>query len=188
MRILIIFSALCLVVTNAQLNAKNNSGFSWGKSGVTLQDYVKDGTECAETSRYVTTYIKPATLRHLDALSAAQLLDSVLKLGAGTPEFNAIGLVANITALRSANDIARRTNTFSSQYESIISFDVRDQLQAVLGKCLLERGYARIWLTKSQQATLRRLKRHSRERTAYLYSIGSNAEVMAEQQVKGGIG
>jgi len=182
MRPQIALCALCSIIMATSAGARDQTAFSWGKSSVPLEEYVRDGAECAETSRYVTTYIKPNTIKRLNALSSAQLLDAVMKLGGNRLGFNSTGVVEGITTLRSANDIARRTNTFSAQYESIISFDVRDQLQAVLNKCLVERGYVHIWLTRSQQIALRHLKRGSRERTVYLHSIGSDAAVVAQQQ------
>jgi hypothetical protein len=150
----------------------------WGKVGVPLDEYARDSMECAETSRYVTTYIKPKTLRQLDALSSAQLLDTVVQIGSS----NAMEVVNAIAKLRSADDIARRTNTFGAKYVAVVSFDVRDQLQAVLDRCLIERGYIRIRLTDFQARTLRNLKRHSPERTAYLHSIDSDATVVAQQR------
>jgi len=182
MRPLIVLYALCSIVTATSVEARDQAASSWGKAGVPLEQYVQDGAECAETSRYVTTYIKPDTLKRLSALSSAQLLDAVMKLGGNRIGFNSTGFVEGITTLRSTNEIARRSNTFSAQYESIISFDVRDQLQAVLNKCLVERGYVHIWLTKSQQTAMRQLKRGSQERTIYLHSIGSDATLVTQQQ------
>jgi hypothetical protein len=135
----------------SQAIANQQNSFSWGKAGVPLEVYARDAAECAETSRYVTTYIKPATLKRLDALSSAQLLDTVMQQGSGVgnSDFNAMNIVGAITKLRTSDDIARRTNTFGAKYVSIISFDVRDQLQAVVDKCLIERGYTRIRLNDS---------------------------------------
>jgi hypothetical protein len=169
------------VVSPAQ--AARSNAFSWGKAGVSLADYARDATECAETSRYLTAYIPPKTLRQLDALSAAQLLDTVMQIG-GSAGLNAMNVVDAVTKLRSADDIARRTNTFGAKYVAIVSLDVRDQLQAVLDRCLSERGYHRIMLTDSQARTLRSLKRHSPTRTAYLYSLDSDASIIERQRVR----
>lgn len=159
--------------------AKRPDNLSWGKAGVTMADYARDAAECSETSRYVTTYIAPERLKQLDALSAAQLLDTVMQIGGS----NSMNIVDAITKLRSADDIARRTNTFGAKYVVVISLDVRDQLQAVIDKCLVERGYVPIQLTSDQARGLRKLKRHSPERTAYLHAIDSDAAVIAGQIV-----
>jgi hypothetical protein len=179
-RFLCSFALVCAVAVCSPVLAGPTDHTSWGKASVPLDQYTRDATECAETSRYVTTYIKPKTLRELDVLSSAQLLDTVMQVGAT----NAMGIVQAITQLRSADDIARRSNTFGAKYVATVSFDVRDQLQAVIDKCLIERGYTRIQLTDSQVSILNKLKRHSTERTAYLHSVDSNATVVAHQRIE----
>lgn len=185
MRLWYVAAVLGMVAVTSPVLARQSDAASWGKAGVTLGDYARDAGECAETSRYVTAYIRPKTLRQLDALSAAQLLDTVMQIG-GSAGFSAMNIVDAITKLRSADDIARRTNTFGAKYVAIVSLDVRDQLQAVLDKCLSERGYTRLTLTEPQMRTLRTLKRLSPERTAYLHSLDSDAAIIARQQI--GIG
>lgn len=183
MRLLLVLSAFAAISIAWPVAAKKKADLSWGKANVSLAEYARDAAECAETSRYVTTYIKPKTLKRLDALSSAQLLDTVMQIGGQTPAFSAMGIVGDITRLRSANDIARRTNTFGAKYVSLVSFDVRDQLQAVLDRCLVERGYTRIRLTEPQSVSLKRLKRHSPERTAFLHAISSDAALGKQQRV-----
>lgn len=106
-----------------------------------------------------------------------------MQIGGQPSAFSAMGIVSDITMLRSANDIARRTNTFGAKYVSLVSLDVRDQLQAVLDRCLVERGYTRIRLTESQSDILKRLRRHSPERTAFLHAISADATLVKQQRV-----
>lgn len=178
-------AVLCTIACASLASARPPGTFSWGKAGVPLDAYTRDAAECAATSRYVTAYITPKTLKQLDALSSAQLLDTVMQIG-GSAHFDSMAVVQAITQLRSADDIARRSNTFGARYVSMVSFDVRDQLQAVLDKCLIERGYVRIRLTDPQAKALHALKRHSPERTAYLHAIDSDAARIAEQRVTAG--
>jgi hypothetical protein len=185
MRFLHASAVLCTIACASPVSARPASTFSWGKAGVPLDAYARDAAECAATSRYVTTYIAPKTLRELDVLSSAQLLDTVMAIG-GSAHFDAMGVVEAITKLRSADDIARRSNTFGARYVATVSFDVRDQLQAVLDKCLVERGYVHIRLTEPQAEALRALKQHSPQRTAYLHSIDSDAMLIAQQRVTAG--
>jgi hypothetical protein len=183
MRLLIVFSAFAAIAITSPAIVEKSGASSWGKAGVSLEEYARDAAECADTSRYVTTYIEPKTLRRLDALSSAQLLDTVNQIGGQSSSFNAMGIVGDITTLRTSNDIARRTNTFGAKYVSLVSLDVRDQLQAVLDRCLIERGYERIRLTEPQATSLKKLKRHSPERTAYLHAIGSDAMLVKHQRI-----
>jgi hypothetical protein len=161
------------------VSAKRPDRLSWGKAGVPLADFARDAAECSETSRYVTAYIGPERLKQLDALSAAQLLDTVIQIGSS----DAMNIVDAVTKLRSADDIARRTNTFGAKYTAMVSLDVKDQLQAVIDKCLVERGYVPIQLTSDQARGLHKFKQHSPERTAYLHAIDSDAAVIAGQSV-----
>jgi hypothetical protein len=183
MRFLNSLTVICAIALTSSALAKQPNNTSWGKSGVSLDQYARDATECAEISRYATTYIKPKTLRQLDGLSSAQLLDTVMQIG-GSPTGNAMNVLGAITKLRSEDDIARRTNTFGARYLATVSFDVRDQLQVIIDKCLIERGYTRIRLTDSQVDTLSKFKRHSAERTAYLHSVDSDAAVVAGQRIE----
>jgi len=179
MRFLNVLAALSSIMLVSAASAKHPSNVSWAKSEVPFDQYTLDAAQCADTSRYVTTYIKPETLTKLEALSSADLLQKIMRLNTS----NSMQVLGNLTQLHSANDIARRSNTFSSKYAALVSFDVRDQLQAVLGKCLIERGYVMVKLTPAQVKKLHTYKRHSGERTAYLHSIGSDPKVVVEQIV-----
>jgi hypothetical protein len=176
-----IFAAIgCVAFALASpAQADRSADISWAKPGVSLSAYTQDATECTETSRYVTAYIKPDTLRKLDALSSAKLLETVMNLEPS----NDMNIVSAITKLHSENEVAARTNTFTSRYSAIVSFDVRDQLQAVIDKCLLERGYTPIRLSKDQLKSLSNFKRHSPERTAYLHSIDSAPLTVNNQRI-----
>jgi hypothetical protein len=186
MRFLTMAAALCAAAIVTAASAGAPGTISWGKAGVSLPQYALDANECSDTSRYVTTYISPRRLKELDLLSSAQLLDTVMQSAQPSADFSAMGVVQAITELRSADDIARRTNTFGAKYVALISFDVRDQLQAVLDRCLVERGYTRLRLTEAQTAALRRFKRHSAARTAYLHAIDSDPAIIAAQRVPPG--
>lgn len=156
---------------------------SWGKAGVPLEQYVHDAKECADTSRTVSVSIKPVTLRQLDALSSGALLDIAMQ-AAQSPDFNPLALVEGSTSQKSADNIARRTNTFGGKYVAMVRPNVKDELQEVLDKCLRERGYVQIVLTAEQKGRLSRLKHRSAERTAYLHTIDSDPAVIERQRLK----
>lgn len=179
MRFLKIFAAGCAVAISPAVAKVPHSALSWGKANVPIDAYRRDAIECADASRHVTAVIKPTTLRQLDGLSAAQLLDTVMQIGVSNPA----NVVSAITKFGSADDIARRTNTFGAKYVAMVAFDVRDQLQAAIDACLIARGYTRIQLTAPQLQGLHKLKPRSPERTAYLHAIDSDATVIARQRV-----
>jgi hypothetical protein len=183
MRILYGLASTCAFAVCSPTFAGPAGDTSWGKADVSLVQYATDATECAETSRYVKTHIEARTLRSLDALSSANMIDLVMGMGL-SPDASALAIVAGITHLNAEDDIARRSNTFGARYVAIVSVDVAEQLQAIIDKCLIHRGYVRIKLTGSQFAALHKLKRHSPERTAYLHSIDSNALLISQQKIE----
>lgn len=173
--------ALSIAITSTG-STKPVADVSWGKAGVSLEQYAVDAAQCADTSRYVTAYIKPKTLVALDVLSAAQLVEYAQWLDTGT-DGDPMGDVAGISATNSPEDIARRTTNFGERYSHIVSDDVREELHAVLDKCLIERGYTQIKLNDDQRRTLSRFKWYTPERTAYLHSIDSDPIVIKNQKL-----
>jgi len=183
MRFLPFVVPACLLVSGTAAIADPHGSISWGKAGVSLSQFALDANECSETSRTVTVSIKPETLQKLDALSSAALLDIAMQSDGG-PDYNPMQIAASIAGQKSPDNIARRTNTFGGKYVAMARSDVKDELQAVLDKCLAERGYSRIMLTPDQQTKLSKLKRHSAERTAYLHSIDSDPVIVEKQRYR----
>ncbi|WP_313393790.1 hypothetical protein [Sphingobium yanoikuyae] len=162
-------------------SAKPEAVESWAKSGVSLQQFAADSRECADTSKETPVYIEAETLKVLDALSSAQLISVVQQLSG--PETSALKVVEDISVTNSENDIARRSANFGGKFVAMTSSDVRGQLQKSLDQCLIDRGYIRIQLTEKQAKELKRFKRNTPERTAYLHSIDSDQAVVENQAV-----
>lgn len=159
---------------------------SWGKANVSLEQFVRDAHECADTSQRVAVSIRPETLKALDTLSSAQLLQMAEDIRAnGGPGslINPAAFASNISATGSETDIARRTNTFGARFVASATSDVSGELQAVLDTCLADRGYVRIRLTGDQMKALSHLRHRSAERTAYLHAIDSDPAIIAQQQL-----
>jgi hypothetical protein len=158
------------------------AGLSWGKPSVPLDEYARDTNECADASRTVAIAIKPGTLRALDALSFTALLDIAMQ-ASSSPDFSPMMFVQGASTDHSAAGIARRTNTFDGKFVAMTRADVSDELQAVIDKCLTERGYVRIALTSNQRKHLARLRRGSAERTAYLHAVDTDPTVIDQQRL-----
>lgn len=174
--------SVCAVASAWPAVASSPGDISWGKPGVSLDQYATDATQCTDASSNVPVSIKPGTLRQMDALSSARLLDITTQL-AHDPNANPMAMVTDMTFTKSQDDIARRSNTFGGQYVAIAKADVTDELQAALDACLTERGYVRIRLDAAQTKALSRLKRHGAERTAYLHALDSDAAIVARQRL-----
>ena|ERR1700754_4350978 len=182
MRVFFVLFIACCVGNGAALDAHPTQNISWGKAGVSLEQYALDANECSDT-RNVKVSLKPDTLRVLDASSSAALLDLAIQAQPGG-NFNPMSFVESITAQKSPENVARRTNTFGGRYVAAARADVKDQLQKSIDECLRKRGYVAIGLTKKQVHELSNLKQPSHERTAYLHSIDSDENIIDNQRIE----
>lgn len=166
------FLVLACAVAAAMPAAAKPAETTWAKPGVTLADYRRDASECANGSGATAVSIRPDTLRHLSQGSVMTLLALVDQFGLA-PESGGLARLQGLDQFRSETDIARRSYNFGAEYVSDVRRDVRAELQSSLDACLIGRGYAEVALTPDQGRALSRLKRHSAARAAYLYAIAS---------------
>lgn len=110
MRFAPLLTPLCLILAFSG-SAHSQDETSWGKANVSFDDYVRDSRECAETSNTVAVSIKPETLKQLDSLSSAALLDLAMQ-GSASPDSNPMKMASDIASQHSSDNIARRSNTF----------------------------------------------------------------------------
>jgi hypothetical protein len=173
----------CLIAATVPALAGPPSGTSWGKANVSLRQFADDANACAATSRGVAVSIKPGTLRALDALSSAQLLQMAMDSTAPGSPVDPMAVASDISATHAEADVARRSNTFGGRFVASTTEDVSGELQAALDACLMERGYVRIRLTNEQMKALSHLRHRSAERTAYLHAIDSDPAVVDRQRL-----
>ena len=131
------------------------AGISWGKPGVSLQDYRSDAVACGRQ---------------------AAALD-VSRSGPAESFILASRLLENPPDIETAGDamrIAAPERNFAK---------VGDMLKLALDDCLVARGYRQFKLTGDQRARLGKLATGSRERHAYLHSLASNPDILARQAV-----
>jgi hypothetical protein len=67
------------------------------------------------------------------------------------------------------------------QYTVVVERQVSERVQAELDKCLKDRGYSPFRVTSDEMAHLRRLKKGTRERYQYIYSLAVDPKVLATQ-------
>ncbi|UAK23961.1 hypothetical protein [Sphingomonas nostoxanthinifaciens] len=172
-----------LMLAATVVHAHPSGYVTWGKPGVTLDQYARDATECADTSYTTPVFLRPETVRQLDALSTAQIMHMMTSFDMMGSQGSATAYFTSWHEFGSENDIARRSNTFGAHYVTTARFDVVGELQAALDRCLAGRGYVRLRLSDAQAERLSRLHRHTAERTRYLHSLGSDAEIVARQRL-----
>lgn len=137
---------------------------SWGKAGISFEQYRADALECANRAYGVEPEVKPY----------------------GPVAFDTIPVPAANWLSLEPGRVPVYTTTYAEGYRHAMWMDVVEQLQATVDRCLAARGYSKFRLTAAQMARLRRLPRGSAERQAFLYSLGSDARVVASQAVRNG--
>ena len=144
---------------------------SWGKAGVSLDQYREDGVTCARiaVNRDIADTEQVRTL-----IRASRALDSAAQTSwsSGPSETDSASQVVVNTDLnrtREAYRVDRQLRELSDlQYDT-------------LAVCLRELGYRQFRLTEDQQRQLRRLRHGSDERRAFLHRLGSDPRVLETQ-------
>ncbi|KQM97629.1 hypothetical protein [Sphingomonas sp. Leaf25] len=156
---------------------------SWGRAGVSLDQYRTDAVECgrAGLSTDVSQMKAVKTL-----ITASRQLDSVLTnqpSGGGAappPSSSGAGMLEiDPVALNTAQQVARITEGANPRARFR---EVRTALQTTTDQCLTGKGYVRFTLTRDQREHLEALRRGTPERHAYLHALASDPDVLARQR------
>jgi hypothetical protein len=148
---------LALVASSASAGpVKPEYQTSWGKAGVSLEQYWTDASLCGHT----------AAATDLSGTAPAEALVLATRM---------------IDNQNGYDDIERalRLAPFEVQWNRAGTI-MRHELE----KCLTERGYVRFRLTKGQARHLKALATGSLERRKYLYALASDPAVLAGQVPK----
>src|SRR6185503_13244386 len=110
---------------------------SWGRAGVSFDQYRADALECGNRAYGVEVEV-PQYNAAVAGWGVASLPSSVW-----------IGLNPGRVYLYSSE--------LADSYRNFVRWHTVDQLQAIVDSCLVEKGYQRFRLTSDQMRTLRRL-------------------------------
>ena len=166
--VLILLATLCATAAAARRPA-----LSWGKPGVSYDEYRADATSCLrEAAGTDLAGTEPANAlvfatRQIDTIATRDFAPMV---GADpmTPIYNAVN------AMQRAKMMAR---------PDLRIRQARDILQERLDHCLQEHGYSRFQLTDEQRRRRDHFDSRQTERQLYLYSLASDPQVLASQAV-----
>jgi hypothetical protein len=177
------FSVICIVAglaTAAGAQAPSRAALqqaSWGKAGVSLEDYRADAAACEreavnlDISNMGAARTRVAASRAINAVFAGEWMyapaASASGVGGGMFDRGGIG-----------HDIQQVVHTYrvDEQLAEIAGLQYR-----VLQACLAGRGYRQFRLRADQAARLHRLRHGSAARRAYLHSLGSDPEIVSRQ-------
>jgi hypothetical protein len=142
---------------SAAAAAAARPALSWGKPGVSFEEYRADATAC----------LRAAAATDLTGTEPAE----ALVLASRRVE---TALNADPWSVAQAIDAARPDLSIRQ---------ARDIIQARLDHCLAEHGYHRFRLTDAQRQQLHHFNLRQPERQVYLHSLASDPQVLASQGV-----
>ena len=179
MRILIALAAAATLGSAAF--AANAPQTSWGKAGVSFEDYRSDATFCVrEAAATDLTGTEPANALVLASrrMAAGETNDYTPSIGGASstsPSPTTGGFDPMIEAANRMQQerIAARPDLRIRQ--------AREIMQRRLDHCLAGRGYHRFRLTDDQRRRLRHYPERAAERQTYLHSLASDPRVLAAQ-------
>jgi hypothetical protein len=173
MRALIVPAAIMLFATTAAAAPAPET--SWGRPGVSLQDYRLDATRCLNIVEHL-------DLRGTEPANALVLgtrrIDTIYARTGG--EFGVGSQAPAGGAVQPGSEVMNVVEFTRPQHRIN---QIRDLMRFAMDTCLTELGYTRFRLTEAQQERLRHLRYGQPERHAYLHSLASDPEVLRTQAV-----
>ena len=137
---------------------------SWGKAGVTFEQYRTDAIACAERGYYLD--IAQTNDAKAFVRGSRELDDATQSAAAAAPNADPV------------DDAVRRVNEYERIRRGVEPDRRMDHLKAVLQSavdaCLRGRGYAKFTLTTEQRRRLGKMPIGSLQRRTYLYQMASS--------------
>ena len=144
---------------------------SWGKAGVSLENYRTDAVLCA---RHAVAMDISETQAAQTMVAASRAVDTAASGAWNTPSAPTDQAATAIPNL----DISRTASAYRPERQ----FRALSELQyQALSDCLRQLGYRQFRLTRDQQRQLGRLRHGSDERRNFLHGLASSPEVLEQQ-------
>jgi len=157
-------AAACLL--SAPLAAARTEAVSWGKPGVSIDQYRIDAITCGRAGYYMDVSNTEAAQVFKGATSQLQTNETDLTNAMGPRVLDIVTQSARI--VEATRPEARMR-------------DVAGLMQAKVDDCLRQRGYVRFRLTDAQRKQLGHLHLGSAERHAFLYRLATDSAVLKDQ-------
>jgi hypothetical protein len=179
MRILIALAATAGLAGAAA--AANAPQTSWGKAGISFDDYRSDATFCVRVAASTDlTGTEPANALVLASrrMAAGQTNDYTPAIGGASSTSPATIMGGFDPMIEAANRMQQERIAARPDLRIRQAHDI---MQRRLDHCLAGRGYHRFRLTDDQRRRLRRFPERAAERQTYLYSLASDPQILAAQ-------
>jgi hypothetical protein len=146
-----------------KLSSKRAPLTSWGKAGVSFEQYRTDAVTCGEAGYYRDVGDSKAAQAFV---KGSRMIDTALNTAAD-PGIDVARIVEGVRP-----DVRMR--------------EVGALLMAGVEQCLVRLGYSRFLLTEEQREEAEKLKVGTPERHAFLHRLASDADVLARQRIPSG--
>ncbi|MDP1027365.1 hypothetical protein Q5H91_09080 [Sphingomonas sp. KR1UV-12] len=167
MRRLIAVIALALPVT-----AEAAPTQSWGKPGAARAAFEAGGVECSLRAARADVAGRPETTAYVQGFEALERENNMPAMPAPAGD--------NDTFARAKRQVLlRRMYSPDKKVDAL-----QTSLQGEVDACLTKAGYVRYTLTRDQDRRLRKLRPGSEERKLYLFTLGTDPEVVERQRVE----
>jgi hypothetical protein len=177
----LICTALLAAAAATPLVAAKTEATSWGKPGVTIDQYRTDAITCGRAGYY--TDVSNTEAAHVVKDATGQLEANEADLGStayaplpGEPPSETVRKQAAL-----ANIVARSGRIVANTRPTERMKDVGALMQGRVEDCLRGRGYVHFRLTPEQRKHLARLHLGSVERHIYLYQLATDPDVLRAQ-------
>ena len=161
-----LYAASLAMILAAPLSAARTETSSWGKAGISIDQYRTDSITCGRAGYY-------ADVSNTDA--AHVFKDATRQLQANETD------LANATGPRIMDIVTQSAHIVDNTNAPQRMKDVGALIQAKVDDCLKARGYTRFRLTPAQRRQLSRLHYGSAERHIYLYRLATDPAVLRSQ-------
>ena len=181
MRRLFAVSLLALVITCPAVSAPAPKE-SWGKPGITLDQYRQDSVDCGLYG-YYTDISKTEDAKAF--VNASRQLDAVTTGGMApsTTGGSSTGPASTDSIDQAAQYAATQQRIVANVRPEERFHSIKQQLVSKTEQCLMVLGYSKFALTEEQRHALRKMKAGSEQRREYLYSLASNPAVLQSQKI-----
>jgi hypothetical protein len=179
MRSLFAVSLVSLPIASGLLGAAAPQE-SWGKAGISLDQYRADALECGLQGHYTDV---AGTQDAKELVRASRELDNLQSTFApGTTGSSGTGPVSTDVAGQFGRYATTQAHIIYNARPELRYHNIKKTLEAKTAACLVQRGYSKFVLTDSQRHALRKLKFGSEQRRLYLYDLASNPSVLQSQK------
>lgn len=153
----------------APAGAREQPAVSWGKAGVSFDQYRQDAVECGRAGYYLDVSNTEAARVFKTASSRLESNESDLHMSGDQTRIMAIVAYSAL--------IVEGTRPRERMKE------VRTLMNDAVAACLTGRGYVRFQLSSAQRDQLRHFRRGTVERHAFLYGLASDPAVLSTQAI-----